>query len=419
MGRSGRWWSTTLGIVGTGLALAAGILVIVGLHAPWPASAWGPRGALYPAVVGIPTIGWLLTRRRPQNPIGWLLAASGVTFCLNYVGLGIAVIAHDRGEHVWGAWGAWVVEWAWAPGVALMLAALMRFPSGHPPRRVRRLLDTVTVVAILGPSLHEALQPGALANVDWYANPVAVSAGSWEALGAALGTTYLALVVMIVATLVTAATRFVGSDGVVRQQMRWVVYASLPFVLSLLLLGGTQLLGVVRGAATPPQAAEGLVTDVAILANAFSLSLIVGAMAVAILRYRLYDLDRIVGRALTYTLLTGTLLLIYLTSAVVLGTLFRGVVGSSDTVVVAASTLLAAALFSPLRHRLQDVIDRRLHRRRYDARRAVVTLGAHLGAVVEPGEAERRILSVVGETLQPATAALWLREPVDGRQDDG
>ena len=417
-GRMGRWWSTILGLVGLGLAVTGGILLIVGLQAPWPASAWGPRGALYPGIVGIPTIGWLLTRRRPQNPIGWLLALSGISFALNYVGLGIAVVAHDRGATTWGSWGAWVVEWAWVPGVVLLLAALIRFPSGHPPRRARRLLTAAIVLGLLGPALHEALQPGAMGNVDWYDNPLAVSEGSWEVLGTVLGAGYLALMALIAAALATVATRFVGSSGIVKQQLRWVVYASLPFALSMLLLGGTQLLATARGAGRLAQAAEGPLSDVAILANAFSLSLLVGAVAVAILRYRLYDLDRIVSRALTYTALTGTLVGIYLLTVVVLGAMLRGLFDSSDTLVVAASTLFAAALFSPLRRRLQETIDRRLHRQRYDAHQAVVTLGAQLGEVVEPGEAQRRILAVVGQTLAPATAALWLSEPAGSRGAD-
>ena len=417
-GRMGRWWSTILGIVGMGLALTAGILLIVGLQAPWPASAWGPRGATYPAIVGIPAIGWLLTRRRPQNPIGWLLALSGISFSLNYVGLGIAVVAHDRGATTWGSWGAWLVEWAWVPGITLLLTALIRFPSGHPPRRAGRLLDAALVLGLLGAALHEALQPGALSNVSWYDNPAAVSAGSWEVLGTALGVSYLALMALVVAAPATVATRFVGSSGIVKQQMRWVVYASLPFALSLLLLGGVQVLGSVAGAVTPAQAGEGQWSDIAILANAFSMPLLVAAVAVAILRYRLYDLDRIVSRALMYTALTGTLVGIYLLTVAVMGAMLRGVVGTSDTLVVAASTLFAAALFSPLRRRLQEAIDRRLHRQRYDARQAVVTLGAHLGEVVEPGEAQRRILAVVGQTLAPATAALWLSEQTGSRRTD-
>lgn len=401
-----RVWSTLLGIVGVLLVTATVVLLLVGRAAPWPDAAWIGRG---PAVlIGlIVPISWLLTHRRPDNPVGWLLSLAGMSYIFNSLCLAAVVVASDRGATTTAIWVAWLVAWSWVPAVVLTLLALARFPTGRLPSRRWRILDVAALLSIVGWATQEALRPGALQNVEWFENPIVVPPDTWRSIALLVSPANVALVVLSVGTILALGGRFRRSQGVERQQLRWIGYTSVPFALTLLLGGFMEAVNADIGPS------RGLLAYV----NTTSLMLMLGAIALAILRYRLYDLDLFVSRTITYTLLTGSLVGVYLLSVMVLGTLVRDLAGGqSDSLVVAASTLLAAALFAPLRRRLQDLIDRRLHRRHFDARQAIVTLAANLRDEVDSDAVSALVVGAVGDNLQPASVGLWLPDdPIPAR----
>jgi hypothetical protein len=195
----------------------------------------------------------------------------------------------------------------------------------------------------------------------------------------------------LLAALVCVVLRFRAARGVQRQQLRWVAAGAAVAVLVLLPLPGQQDL-------------PGFVEPLALLC-------VPASVAVAVLRYRLWELDRLVSRTVTYALVTGLLVLPYL---LILPAVTR-LAGDAGSLAVAAATLAAAALFQPLRRRVQDAVDRRFNRRRYDAARTVEAFTARLRDQVDLDALAAELLAVVEQTVTPTTASLWLRPPATPR----
>jgi hypothetical protein len=188
--------------------------------------------------------------------------------------------------------------------------------------------------------------------------------------------------------------RFRRARGVERQQLKWLLYAVVIAIL------GVPLLSLVPSR-TPELAAD--------LASVLLIALIPVAVGLAILRYRLYDIDRLINRTLVYGLLTALLAGVYALVVLVLGQLFGGVGGDPPTWAVAGATLAVAALFQPARRRIQAVVDRRFNRRKYDAARTVEAFSARLRDEVDLDALSAELLAVVDQTIQPTRASLWLR----------
>jgi hypothetical protein len=234
-----------------------------------------------------------------------------------------------------------------------------------------------------------SLIPGPLAETS-IANPFAL-AGVAGTVATVLFDAGLALhAASLVAALVSLVLRFRASGGVERQQLRWVAAggaAALAGLLPTILVG----LGIA------PR-----VNDVVVYPAVLCVPVTV---AVAVLRYRLWDLDRLVSRTVTYTLVSGLLVLPYLLIVLAVGRLARG----ADGLAVAAATLTVAAAFSPLRRRVQDGVDRRFNRRRYDAARTIEAFAIRLRDQVDLDALTAELLAVVEPTVQPTRASLWLR----------
>jgi hypothetical protein len=203
----------------------------------------------------------------------------------------------------------------------------------------------------------------------------------------------LSLVTFIVLLLATLSlpVRFRRARGEERQQLKWVAYAAV-------LLGVVLLIAPILA----PPLVNVIVTTVAF--TGFT-----AAIAMAILKYRLYDIDRLINRTLTYGLLTALLAAIYAGSVLVLGHVFGGVGSDPPSWVVAGATLAVAALFQPARRRIQAVVDRRFNRRKYDAAKTIDGFGAQLRDEVDLDTLSAQLLTVVDQTLEPTTASLWLR----------
>jgi len=370
---------------------AAGLVVTLVLTRPLTLAVLA-EGAAFALVfpLGYATVGLVLGLRRPANPIGWLFAASGLVWSLTipfdpWVN---QLILDHRPLPLAAQLGALVGEFNWAPAVALgiTLPALL-VPDG---RLRSRRWRPVAAAAVVGPVLGlvgGSLIPGQLQEtIQPIANPFGLP-GLAGTVAAVVGFSGLVLwLASVLAALVSLVLRFRAARGTERQQLRWVVAGAAGAVAGLLV----GMAGVV-------------VTYFAVLC-------VPVGVAVAVLRYRLWELDRLVSRTVTYALVTALLVVPYLLILPAATRLFEG----SGSLAVAAVTLAAAALFQPMRRRVQDLVDRRFNRRRYDAARTAEGFAVRLRDQLDLDALEAELLAVVDQTMQPSRASLWLRtRPTD------
>lgn len=200
-----------------------------------------------------------------------------------------------------------------------------------------------------------------------------------------------------------------------RQQTKWIVFAAAVALLGFLLLG--VLFSALLRVFTPLQNLGLLPSTILVTSIYLLLLLIPFSLAIALLYYRLWDVDALINKTLVYSGLSGTLAIVYAGSIVGLQALFRGIVNQNSDVAIVVSTLLIAALFQPLRHRIQVVIDRRFYRRKYDAARTLAAFSATLHNELDLTQLSEQMITVVRETMQPEHISLWLRPPVtDAKQ---
>ena len=380
------FWLATLGCCAAGLAvtlavtrpLTVAVLVEGAAHA-----------LAFP--LGYATVGLVLSLRRPANPIGWLYAATGLVWSLAIPGDSwlYQLVAEHRPLPLAAQVAAVFGEFNWAPATVLgvTLPALL-VPDGRLRSRRWRPVAATSMVAAVLVVVGGGLAPAQLEDLP-IANPFGLAgpAGAVAGLLANVGT--LLWVATMVASLACVVVRFRSSRGVERQQLRWVAAGAAAAVA-----------GLLGGAAVP----QGIVLSGVLYSSVLFIPL---AVAVAVLRYRLWDLDRLVSRTVTYAVVTALLVVPYLLIVPAAGRL----VGGSGSLAVAAATLAAAAVFQPLRRRVQDLVDRRFNRRRYDAARTVEGFAAHLRDQVDLDALRAELLAVVDQTMQPVGASLWLRPP--------
>jgi hypothetical protein len=395
-------WSLWLATIG---CCAAGLLVTLALVRPLTLGVLAEGAAFALAFpLGFATIGLVMTLRLPANPIGWLYAAAGLAWSWDIpFGPWIDQLVHDhRPLPPVAQLVAGVGDFGWAPAIALgvTLPALL-LPDGRLRSRRWRVVVVTSVAGVALALLGGSLSPGSLEN-----QPVGSQIDNSFGLAGTAGT--VATVVAVIGVLlhwvslpaagVCVMLRFRASRGMQRQQMRWVAAGAAGAVGGLLLAvpGGLELL--------PNAVANTAVSSLVYLALLCSPV----AIAVAVLRYRLWDLDRLVSRTVTYTLVTGLLVVPYL---LILPAVTR-LAGDAGSLAVAAATLAAAALFAPLRRRVQNWVDRRFNRRRYDAARTVEAFAARLREQVDLDALSAELLAVVDQKVQPTKASLWLRPPV-------
>jgi hypothetical protein len=359
--------------------------------------AGGAAGALaFP--VGYATVGLVLSLRRPANPIGWLYAASGLAWALDLpFEPWLEQLVRDHWPLPVAAQLAAVAGgFLWGPGAGFGITLpFLLLPDGRLRSRGWRL---VMVTAVTGAGLVLAagiLMPGPLGETS-IANPFALT-GPAGTVATVLFDAGLGLhAASAVAALVSLVLRFRSSRGVERQQLRWVA------------AGGTAAVAGLLPAILVGLGIEPRVNDLVIYPAVLCVPV---AVAVAVLRYRLWDLDRLVSRTVTYALVTGLLVLPYLLVVPAAGRLAAG----TGSLGVAAATLAAAALFQPLRRRIQALVDRRFNRRRYDAARTLDRFAARLRDQVDLDALRAELLAVVDQTVQPTQASLWLRPPTATR----
>ncbi|HJY99266.1 MAG TPA: hypothetical protein VJ305_01000, partial [Streptosporangiaceae bacterium] len=327
--------------------------------------------------------------KRPGNPIGWLLSATGLAYA---VGVSSVLLAHFPRTLTLAIWLGWIFQL----GIGLCVFVVLLFPTGHLPSRRWRPVAWAAGAGLAGWVLGNAFAPAIFTGSPSEPNPVGVTGPAGDIF------TIMAFggVVLIAATglaaIVSVAFRYRRARTAERAQLKWLVYAGALIVLALLAEAlAEQIIG--------PGTATGNLQN-AVLSGA--VALVAVAIGIAVLRYRLYDIDRVISRTVTYAILTGLLAGIY-AGLVLLAT---QVFGLRTPVAVAAATLAAAALFNPVRRRVQKAVDRRFNRARYDADKTVAAFAAHLKDAVDLDSVRDDLAGVVHQALEPAHVSVWISQ---------
>jgi hypothetical protein len=349
--------------------------------------------------LAFPIVGALIASRRPQNSIGWICLADGLLWSIlgvtDYYGrYGVAqpgsvpfpvAITYALGQ------------WLWLPPVGLLgIYMILLFPDGRLPSRRWRPLAWLSGAVIVVGSVSIFLDPGPLPGLGGVRNPFGLEGAPWVAVVWPVIVALLPL--CILASAVSLVSRYRHSRGEERQQIKWIAFAA-SFV-GLLFLSGIVTSFIPR-LGYLERALETVVT--------LSYAGIPIAVGLAVLRYRLYDIDLLINRALVYGPLTAMLALVYFGGVVGLQATLRGLTGQESTLAIVASTLAIAALFSPLRRRVQAFVDRRFYRRKYDAAKTLAAFNARLREGTDLDALSTDLVRVARSTMQPEHASLWLR----------
>jgi hypothetical protein len=381
--RTARWVAGctaagSVALIGAGLALA-----YVDRHlVPASLTNWTVSGVSGQAVnMAVPVTGFVLASRRPENRIGWLFLVAGL-------GLGLSGFSNSYALHTLiahpGSWPAgrafaWLSNWIWAVPVAMLAYLFLLFPTGNVRSQRWRPAAWFT-----GGAFALVAVCGLIAATRSWAHPFATSGPVGLIAVLLLVTTVLvsaALVVGVAAIMV----RFAKSSGEERLQLKWCAAAA--FVLAVVFVVSFWVTA----------AAVNVLESLAFLC-------LWTAIAFAVLKYRLYDIDRIISRTLAYAIVTGLLVGVYAGLVLLVTQVFR----VHTPVAVAASTLAAAALFNPLRRRVQRVVDRRFNRARYDGDQTVAAFAARLKDAVDLDSVQDDLAGVVNKALEPAHISVWV-----------
>jgi hypothetical protein len=356
-------------------------------------------------------LGALIASRQSRNAIGWIFCFVAVSLGVIAFGSGYADYAlYARGAPLPGAvLAGWVAGWLFIPSVYISTCYLFfLFPDGRlASPRWRPVIWTATVVAAVA-TLATALEPGRLFSFPTVENPFGLGGSLGRIAIVANDVTDLAAMPVFLVSLASIVVRLRRARGRERQQLKWITYAA----------------AVTASSFAVAFLAGSLAQEWRVVSDGFFLLGVAGfagipvAAGIAILRHRLYGVDLLINRTLVYATLTATLLSVYVGGVVTLQLVFRALTGQGTQLAVVASTLAIAALFQPLRRRIQDLIDRRFYRQKYDARKTLAAFGATLRDGVELEHLSGELVAVARRTMRPAHASLWLREPAsdEGRE---
>ncbi len=352
------------------------------------------------------TVGALVAYKRPENPIGWLLCATGFLEALTAFGGEYGAYALATGSLPGEVIALWFSTWTWLAAGSVVLFAFLFFPDGRLPSSRWRVVAWLYVLVNCWGLAPFALAPGPLAETGTRTLPPVMNPFGVEALDGLAGPVeVLSLPLAVFTGLTPFVALFVryrrAEEEGGRQQIKWVAYAVV------LLTGAITAVSV-----WPPL--DGTLTGLLLFLVGF-LS-IPSAIGIAILRHRLFDIDLVINRTLVYAVLTASLVLVYVASVAGLQRLFSPLTGEGNQLSVVASTLLIAALFGPLRRRVQGFIDRRFYRKKYDAAKTLEDFGVRLREETNLGALSEDLVGVVRGTLQPEHASLWLRPPAGPRE---
>jgi hypothetical protein len=342
-------------------------------------------------MAGFAAVGALVATRRPENRIGWLFLVAGSSFAAMQLASQYAYYALivRHGDLPLGIWAAWVGDELFVPSVAVnVVLVLVYFPDGRAPSARFAWVGRTAVAATVAVLAIGVVQPGTMSDpFGAYHNPLGVQAA------APLVTIAVPIAAVLVAcwplALLSLVVRYRRGTSLERTQVRWFAAAAIAMPLAFPFAGA----GTPAGIAVWAAAVMGLPA----------------AIGLAIFRHRLYDIDLIIRRTLVYTVLVAALALVYVGGIYAIGSAAQSVAHASGTVAVTFSTLAVAALFQPLRSRVQRAVDHRFARAAYDAEAAAAAFSARLRDELDVDAVAREMLTVVAGTVQPAHAGLWLR----------
>jgi hypothetical protein len=346
------------------------------------------------------TVGGVIAPRLPpHNPVGWIFCTLGLLagmrlFVAEYAIVtllaepGTPLSRLPAGEAL-----AWVSSWLWVSHIGLFVFLALLFPNGRPPTpRWRSFAWLIGVVVVVG-TVAVAVWPETAAGFDLINHPLGI-----EVATDAVNPVEIILYTLALVAMSSLVVRLRHTKGVERQQVKWFAYAVVVLAISsILAYVVSETLGIRW---------LGSISSVLVIVGVMGLPV---AMGIAIFRYRLYNIDLIINRTLVYVSLTVTLVALYFGGIVVLQRVFVLLTGEQSTIAVVASTLLIAALFTPLRRRIQSLIDRRFYRRKYDARKTLEAFSAKLRDETDLEALNNDLVGVVRETMQPAHVSLWVR----------
>jgi hypothetical protein len=404
--RTAAWLAWSLAALSVMMFVAAIALHVLARSVDSPGQ-WSTFGAVgrvlsFLPFLAFPLVGALVASRRPRNWVGWILLADGLLWTFgtvldSYRVYGLArpgSVPFSGAVHALG-------QWLWVPAVGLFAVYLiLLFPDGRLPSRRWRALAWFSgaVMVLLSAGIGK---PFGLEQYPWVSD--------------ALPVVLALLPLCILASAVSLVLRYRRAGTEVREQIKWVAFAALFVGVQFVIDIGASLLLV-------PMTASGREPAWLALLDQVGFIMFAGvpiAVGIAVLKYRLYDIDVIINRALVYGSLTATLVALYFGGIVVLQRVFVALTGQESTLAVVASTLAIAALFNPLRRRIQGFVDRRFYRRKYDASKTLEAFSAKLRDATDLEALSGDLKSVVGETMQPEHVSLWLRPDPSLRTTEG
>ena len=396
--RAAAWVAWSLCAVTLLLSAVSLLLIALGWSMTLPRgwTPWRDQIVFVTELVGAPILGGLIASRRPQSVYGWVWLGFGIGFALAFFAEAYAAYALfvEPGSLPVPRTAATLLGLGWGASVILLCFIFLLFPDGRLPSRRWGFVAWAVVGVGVSTLLLSPLRPEFTGLP--FANPFGVGGSVGDAIVFITDIGVYAILAAIVLSAFSLVSRYRRAIGVQRQQIKWFALAAVlfcsPIVPDALSLN-------------PLPSVWDLLLELVLFVSLYA------AVGVAILRYRLYDIDVVINRTLVYGSLTATLALVYFGGVTATQALFRTITGQEQLpqLAVVVSTLAIAALFTPLRRRIQSFIDRRFYRRKYDARKTLETFSARLRDETDLQTLNHDLVGVITETMQPAHVSLWLR----------
>ncbi len=418
------WLAWSLAVLSLVLCVAAIGLYLVTLPVQ-PPSSWGTGGIsavlyAYLPFLAFPLVGALIASKRANNPVGWISLAVGLLWMLGVMsdsyavyGLRVATPGSVPFPAAIGSLG----EWTGPTAITLLGTYLiLLFPDGKLPSRRWRPLGWLSGVVIVLLSIGVMLAPGPLDVLRDMRKSFGLEEQPWVTDAAYIVLPLLPLCML--ASALSLVLRYRRSRGEEREQIKWIAFAA-SFV------GVVYLIAMVASFIHPSEAwstaGSALWLNFLTYAVLLSFTGVPIAVGFAVLKYRLYDIDLLINRTLVYGSLTALLALVYFGGVATTQAVFRALTGQEEQpqLAVVVSTLVIAALYNPLRRRLQSFVDRRFYRSKYDVRKTLEAFSAKLRDKTDLEALDRDLVGVVRETMRPAHVSLWLRPETPPRRSEG
>ena len=411
--RASAWLAWSLAGLSVAMFLAGVVLYVLVRSSQEGPSTSGALSELliFISFLAFPLVGALIASKHPKNPVGWICLAIGLFWMETFLedsipGSGPYPVTTDA-----------LTQSLWIPPVGLLgIYLILLFPDGKLPSRRWRPLAWLSGVVMVLASLGITFAPGPLEGHPGVRNPLGIEALGHPWVATAVFIVLLLLPLCMLASALSLVLRYRRSGGEERVQIKWIAFAaSVVGLLYLIAMVSSLFFPLGWGAAGTP-----LWFDLLTSAALVSFATVPIAVGFAVLKYRLYDIDVLINRTLVYGSLTATLIILYFGGIVVLQRIFVLLTGQQSTLAVVASTLAIAALFVPLRRRVQGFVDRRFYRRKYDARKTLEAFSAKLRDETDLEALNNDLVGVVRETMQPAHVSVWLRPdtaPKGGQTD--